>query len=526
MCPLAAIKYRPISNSMMGETNDMTPAPHTLTAVDLGIDTHQEAVVYMRRDCHVCRSEGFTASTRVLMETARRSVIATLNVVDDSMLPPGHVGLSKVAIRRLRIVSGDSVGVRHAPVLRSLAWVRKKIFGAALSEEEIREIIADISLYHYSDIEISSFLSACAGNRMNRDEIVGLTRAMVACGQRLEWPGHTKVFDKHCVGGLLGNRTTPLVVAIVAAAGLVIPKTSSRAITSPAGTADTMETLTRVDLSMADIQRVVGETGACLAWGGAVNLSPADDVLIRIERVLDLDAEGQLIASVLSKKIAAGSTHVLIDLPVGDTAKVRTRAQAERLTTLFDEVGRVCGLGIRCLITDGSKPVGGGIGPAEEARDLLAVLHRDKTAPQDLRERALLLAANLLDMANGYGLDPALLRATELLDSGQALERFERIVMAQGGFKKLPQARYQHTELAQQGGRLTSVDNRQLARLAKLAGAPLSPAAGLRIHTNVGCTVVEGQPLFTLYSDSTGEHEYAMNYYRERVNMFPIEALS
>ncbi|MEJ2681797.1 MAG: thymidine phosphorylase [Gammaproteobacteria bacterium] len=361
----------------------------------------------------------------------------------------------------------------------------------------------------------NSFLSVCAGSRLDVDEIIDLTQAMVACGKRLHWPNQSLILDKHCVGGLPGNRTSPLVVSIVSAAGLMVPKTSSRAITSPSGTADTMATLTTVNLDLTDIQRVVAETNACLVWGGAVNLSPADDVLIRIERALDLDGEGQLIASVLSKKIAAGSTHAVIDIPVGPTAKVRTKMDAERLASIFTQVGAACGIFIRCLISDGCQPVGLGIGPVEEARDVLAVLQGDVWAPKDLRERALMLAAHLFSLAYQFSYESGLEKATVILDEGQAWRQFQRIVAAQGGLKTLPEARYQHCETLSCAGTLIAVDNRRLARQAKLAGAPGTPAAGIRLHARVGDVLRVGAPVFTMYSGSRGELDYALSYYRE-----------
>lgn len=504
---------------------ELNASTERLLVVDMGIDTHQEPVVYMRRDCHICRSEGFTANSRVTLSYTQNSVIATLNVVDESVLEEGTVGLSKIAVARLGANNGDAIQIGHAPVVGSLSSVRKKVFGLKLSNDELIEIIEDISTHRYRDIEIASFLSVCAGSRLDVDEIIALTQAMVACGKRLSWPDSPMVLDKHCIGGLPGNRTTPLVVAIVSAAGLTIPKTSSRAITSPAGTADTMEALTTVNLSLADIQRVVAETHGCLAWGGAVNLSPADDLLIRIERALDLDGEGQLIASVLSKKIAAGSTHAVIDIPVGPTAKVRSQKDADRLASLFTQVGAACGIQIRCLITDGSQPVGRGVGPAEEARDVIAVLQRSSDAPEDLRERALFLAAHLFSLAYQRPYEQGLEKATKILDSGTAWEQFQRIIAAQGGMKSLPSADFQHTETAASTGTLQTIDNRQLARLAKLAGAPNVAAAGLRLHKRVGETVERGEPLFTLFSDTEGELQYALAYYRQ-ANIFTIGAAS
>ncbi|WP_088329943.1 thymidine phosphorylase family protein [Lacimicrobium sp. SS2-24] len=495
---------------------------HLLKAMDMGINTHHEPVIYMREDCEICRSEGFSANSRLQLEYADSSIIATLNIVDNPVLPKGYAGLSKIALQRLAIQAGDTIDIKQAPVVSSLAAVRKKIFGNRLSLDDFTGIITDISNHRYSDIEIASFLSVCAGSRLNLEEIIGLTLAMVNSGKRLSWPEHKQVFDKHCVGGLPGNRTTPIVVSIVSAGGLTIPKTSSRAITSPAGTADTLETITHVNLSLADMQRVVSQTGACLAWGGAVSLSPTDDLLIRIERALELDGEGQLIASVLSKKIAAGSTHVVIDVPVGETAKVRSHTDAQRLIDLFTQVGEACGLTVRCVLTDGSQPVGQGIGPVLEAQDLLAVLQNKPDAPTDLRDRALLLCAHLFDLAEQCGQQKGLEKATTILDSGAAWEQFQRIAEAQGGLKTPGKARYRHTERASRNGMLNAIDNRQLARLAKLAGAPSSAEAGLFLHTKVGEMVTTDSPVFTLHSQSKGELDYALAYYHQ-ASIFSIK---
>lgn len=494
-----------------------------LQVIEIGINTHQEPVVYMHKDCHICRSEGYSASTRLAIQSGSDVLIATLNIIDHEIVRPGQIGLSDIALERLAVRAGDRVTVSHAPYVRSLGLVRKKIYGNTLSDGDFLAIMRDVSEHNYRDIEIASFLSVCAGGRLSVDEIIGLTKSMVACGRKLEWPHAERVFDKHCIGGLPGNRTTPLVVAIVSSAGLLIPKTSSRAITSPAGTADTLEVLFDVDFSIDDMQRIVSSTGACLVWGGAVNLSPADDLMIKIERALDLDGEGQLIASVLSKKIAAGSTHVVIDIPVGPSAKIRTKVEADRLAGLFARVGDACGIHVRSLITDGSQPVGRGIGPAQEAADVLAVLQRHADAPEDLRNRALLIAANLIDLAESNGLERAKEKALDILESGAAWEQFQRIATEQGGLKALPEAEFSSIERAEKSGIVKAMDNRRLARLAKLAGAPLEQTAGLRLGVCVGQKIEVEDPLFELFSGTPGELQYALAYYQKNRDLIEIE---
>lgn len=484
---------------------------HGLKLATLGIDTRQEHVIYMRRDCHICRAEGFEAQSRVEVSFGGGNVLATVNVVDPPLLKPGEAALSLNAVRALGVSEGSIVEVSHAPVLESLSAMRSKVYGHRLSPHDLDLIISDIARGRYSDIHIAAFLSACAGGRMDIDETVALTASMVKAGDRLDWGGAI-VADKHCVGGLPGNRTTPIVVAIVAAAGLLMPKTSSRAITSPAGTADVMETLTRVDLDLAGMRRVVEQEGGCIVWGGSLTLSPADDVLIRVERPLDIDSDAQLVASVLSKKIAAGSTHAIIDIPVGPTAKVRTQTDAENLSAMLLAVGQQNGLHLRILQSDGTQPVGRGIGPALEALDVIDVLQGSARAPADLKERAVFLAGILLEHAGHSPPGAGGVEATRLLESGQAWRKFQSICMAQGGLRQPPVAAIREVVTATVSGTLAAIDSRRLARVAKLAGAPNVPAAGLELHVRVGDRIEKGMPLLTLHSQAPGELSYARQY--------------
>lgn len=481
----------------------------------LGIDTYQHHVVFMRSDCHICRSEGFSAHSRVQVTLRDRSIIATVNVVHSELLLQGESGLSESAWRALGAKPGDEIALSHPAPVESLSHLRARVYGKPLDDRGMLEILSDIQAGRYSDLQVSAFITACAGNRLDLSETVALTRAMVAVGERLQWPS-TRVMDKHCVGGLPGNRTTPIVVSIVAAYGLTIPKTSSHAITSPAGTADTMETLAPVDLSIAAMRRVVEREGGCVVWGGAAGLSPADDALVRVERPLELESEGQLVASVLSKKIAAGSTHVVVDVPLGPTAKVRSEAAAAFLGARLEEVGRAFGLQVRVAVTDGTQPVGRGVGPALEARDVLAVLRGEEQAPQDLRERALTLAGLILELSSGVPRGMGRQQAELLLDDGRAWSKFQAICEAQGGMRTPSRARHTCPVPAARAGHVGSVDNRRLARVAKLAGAPKAPAAGVEFLAPLGCTVDKGQPIFVVHAEALGELDYAMDYVRSR----------
>ena len=503
--------------------NDSTrPLLPPLRATRMHLHTLDQPIVVMRTDCHVCHSEGLSSRSQVLVIAGDRQVHALLYQTDSELFSVDQIALSEAAWAALGIQDNDAVEVKHPPLIESLTGVRRRIFGQRLGEQDFKTIIKDVVSGCYTDVHLSAFLTATATLPLDEQETVHLTRAMVDVGKRLRWASAI-VVDKHCVGGLPGNRTTPIIVAIAAANGLVMPKTSSRAITSPAGTADTMETLTPVDLNLETLRHVVHTEGGCLAWGGAMHLSPADDIFVRIERELDIDTEGQLIASVLSKKIAAGATHVVIDIPVGPTAKVRSLDTAQRLADRLTATAAHFGLTLRCLFTDGRQPVGRGIGPALEARDVLAVLRNDTDAPPDLRERAAQLAGAVLELGGAAKEGEGVRLALETLDSGRAWDRFQRICLAQGGLREPARSHCMEPITASQSGLVVEIDNRKLSRLAKLAGAPKSQAAGVHLQVRLGDQVKRGQTLMLVHAQTRGELAYALDYVQIAGNIVRID---
>jgi thymidine phosphorylase len=304
-----------------------------------------------------------------------------------------------------------------------------------------------------------------------------------------------------------------LVVPIVAAHGLLIPKTSSRAITSPAGTSDTMEVLAQVELPPEALDPLVRRERGCLAWGGTTRLAPVDDVLISVERPLGIDSQGQMVASILSKKIAAGATHLLLDIPVGPSAKVRSMRDAMQLRKLFEFVGDRLGLHLEVVITDGRQPVGRGIGPVLEARDVMQVLHNDPTAPLDLREKSLRLAGRIIEFdpdvrgGQGYAI------AREILESGRALARMERIIDAQGRQDTAWQpGRLTWEIFAEQDGAVTHIDNYLLATTARLAGAPMAKGAGVDIFKKLGDKVAQGEALYRIHAEFQSNFDFARDF--------------
>jgi thymidine phosphorylase len=480
----------------------------------VGIDTYKENVAYLHRECPIYRTEGFQALSKIEIHIVGNGapVIAVLNIVDDdSITAPDQLGLSEQVYHQLGMPDGTEVFISHASPPSSIKSVHLKIAGERLSYDDYLKIIQDIVNNRYSKIEIAAFLVGCAESGMEREEIISLTRAMVNTGEQLSWGEHL-VSDKHCIGGIPGNRTTMLIVPIVAAHGMLMPKTSSRAITSPAGTADTMEVLACVDLPQDKLRNILHQERAFLVWGGTAKLAPADDILIAVERPLSMDSSGQMVASILSKKVAAGATHLLIDIPVGDTAKVRNSAEGLKLRKIFEYVGDKMGLHIEVVLTDGSQPIGNGIGPVLEAMDIMKVLENDPQAPLDLREKALKLAGRIIEFdpdvrgGQGYVID------RDIVESGRALAKMNAIIDMQGrNPDPMKLGILQQTILANSSGSVHTINNLRIATIARLAGAPLDKGAGVYIHKKVGDKVSKGEALFTIYAEFNADFNFAIS---------------
>lgn len=492
--------------------NDGTPAEGVDAFVELLMGLHaplrlqvlaleaQEPLCVVN-SCDVARGARLEVTARHQSRCERLRAPAVVGA-DPTWVPPGHMGLDARSAERLGVVAGAELLVRSVPPARERGLLRKKIGGQALSELEYRRLLREVVDGRYERAELAAFLVS-ATHSLSDDEVQALAQARAALAQTLSWD-EAMVVDKHSIGGVPGSRITLIVVPIVAAFGLAMPKTSSRAITSAAGTADAMETLARVDLSASEVMACVRSARACIAWNGRLNHSVLDDVMNAITRPLGLDSARWAVASILSKKKAAGATHVVVDLPWGPRTKLATESEAQALARLFERTGQALGLTVRALVTEGSRPIGRGVGPALEVRDVLAILRGQADAPGDLRAKALLFASHILawhpevgTVADGHRV------AQELLASGAAHQAFEAIVDAQGRHKTpvLPGA-WTHEVLSPHDGRVDAVDGWAIADLARAAGAPADLGAGVDVLCEVGQRVARGQPILRIHASS------------------------
>ena len=452
---------------------------------------------------------------RIKIKKGKKIETVIMNLgVGKTSVPRGTIGLFEEALTSTKLKNKDTVEIIPARRPVSVEFIKKKLDGHTLSQKEIHQIVWDIVHNKLSNTEVTFFVAACYLNEMNEQETLHLTQEMVHHGDTLRFT-KKPIMDKHCIGGVAGNRTTMVIVPIIAAAGLTIPKTSSRSITSPAGTADTMEVLSNVSISVKKITTLVKKTNGCMIWGGSLNLAPADDKIIRVERPLAIDAESQLLASVIAKKASAGATHVVIDIPYGKGSKVLDKSKALQLKRDFEKFTKKLGITTKVVLTDGRQPIGNGIGPALEARDVLWVLENDERAPQDLVKKSLKLAGILLEMGNKAKVGQGFKKAKELLESGIALKKMKQIIKAQG--KKIDDSArirtgsYTIDLKAKKSGTITHISNTYLAKIARIAGAPNDKGAGIFLHHHLNDKVKKKDVIYTIYT----QNQRRMNYVKD-----------
>ncbi len=475
------------------------------------IDTWRRHIAYLPQDS-VIGAEDYLGPDRVDILAGDRSIRADVHVVAAcKILSVNEIGLSRQAYEDLALPEGTGVQIRRTPAPESRAALRAKIGGAALSQSQYAMLLTDIVEGRYPDGEVAAFLVA-ATRGLTDDEVVSLARVRASFSNPLKW-NERIVADKHSMGGIPGSRITLIVIPIVAAHGMAIPKTSSRAITSAAGTADAMETVARVDLDFEGLRRTVEQARGCIAWNGRLNHSALDDVMNTITRPLGIDSNRWSVASILSKKLSSGSTHVIVDLPYGPQAKLKSRLEAEELARLFETVGQGLGLTVEAHATDGSVPIGRGIGPALEVRDCLSVLDGAADAPVDLRDKALFFASRILawDPAIGTA-EVGLKRAENLLSSGAARAAFERIIDAQGRRSDpVRPSLLRQVVRASREGAVAGIDIFQIAGIARRSGAPLDKAAGIDLLKRQGHRVAAGDVLYAVHSSAPADLEAAMS---------------
>ncbi len=462
---------------------------------------------------------GVHAQDRISIKTTSKKNQEFSTIIDTvgSLIKKDEIGLSIEIKERLNLRKNQILDIAIAPNPESLNLIKRKLKGKKLKKKQIREIIEDITNNELSEAEIALFVSAMYDKGMTTKETIFLIESLLETGHKLNLKNKI-IVDKHSIGGVPGNRTTPLVVSICAAAGLIIPKNSSRAITSPAGTADVIETIAEIGFSVKELKKIVKKTKACMIWGGALGLVPADSRIIQVEKTISLDPEAQLLASIMSKKLSAGSNHILIDIPFGDEAKMNKK-KALRLKKKFKKLAKHFNRKMKVVLTKGNEPIGNGIGPALELIDVISILDPKKQGPKDLQEKSIFLCSQIFKLVGKK--QPEKL-AKHLLESGQAFEKFKEIIIAQNGsiqkinsLQKTINKQFKKTIYASKKVKIKNIENKDITILARTAGCPADKFSGLYLYAKEGNEIKKGEPIITIYAESRARLNQALKIYQK-----------
>jgi len=457
---------------------------------------------------------GVHANDRILIKTKTgKEFSMILDIMENGLVKKKEIAVTSEVKEILNLKLNQIVDVSLASAPRSLNFIKKKLNNGVFTQNEIKEIISDVVNNSLSEPEIALFISAMYKNGMSMKETIYLIKSILESGDKLDFK-EKLVVDKHSIGGIAGNRTTPVVISICAAGGLICPKTSSRAITSAAGTADVIDAIAKVDFNMKEIKKLVNKTKGCMVWGGSLGMVPADSKIIHIEKLLKIDPEAQLLASIMAKKLAMGSKYILIDIPYGKSAKV-SKQKARNLAKKFEKLGRFFKKKLKVVLTDGTQPIGNGIGPILELIDLIKLLDPKKQGPLDLEKKSLFLAGEIFEMTGKAKKGEGIEMAEKILRSGKAFEKFKEIIKAQKGkIKDFKISKLKKDIFSNKKGKIREIDNKKMNSLARVAGCPADKFAGLYLYNHVGTKVKKGEKILTIYAQSKSRLNEAIKFYK------------
>lgn len=481
-----------------------------LKALSLDLEAGGKLIVVLNRD--TVEEMNLHPLDRVKLKYGNKELTAIIDVTERTV-GEDEIGLYQDVYSRLGVEEGSEIVVKDAKPPESVEYIKEKISGRSLNHDKIRTIVQDVVKGNLSDVELTSFVTSLDLNGVSLEEAEYLSRSMAEGGDILELDKNP-IYDKHSIGGVCGDKTSMLLVPIIAYQGLTIPKTSSKAITSPAGTANRMSVLTDVELGLEEIKETVRKTNGSIVWGGAVDLAPADDLFIQVEYPIGIDP--LLLPSIMAKKKSVNADYVVIDIPTGRGAKIKTMEEAQNLAEDFIELGKRLGIEVKCASTYGEQPLGYAMGPALEAKETLETL-KDINKTPNLVEKVSSLAGTLLETS---GEDNGKRKAREILRSGNAEKKFREIINTQGGN---PNIKPEDIPLgdkivdikSKDKGKVLWLSNPIMRDIARKAGAPKDKGAGVLLNKKMGDSVEKGEELFTIYAESSNKMDSALDIVEE-----------
>jgi pyrimidine-nucleoside phosphorylase len=402
--------------------------------------------------------------------------------------------------------------------LRPQDVIRKKRDGLSLSREEIEFFIGGITSGRIADYQVSALLMAIYLNGMDQNEQQSLTEAMLNSGSILDFSDIPKAkADKHSTGGV-GDKTSIIIAPLVAACGVYVPMISGRGLGHTGGTLDKLESIPgyRVNLSATEFKQVLQQVGYAMA-GQTAELAPADKKMYALrDATATVEAIPLIVASIISKKAAAGLDAMIIDVKVGNGAFMRQESRAKDLAHALVSTGNSCGIKTRALLTDMNQPLGSAVGNSLEVKECIEILRGEASeGAEPVLDLSLELCAHMLILANvDKTVEDARARLRGVLDSGEALESLRRNIEAQGGEPRvcdkpaqfLPLVRESVKVESPRSGYITSIDTTEIGHaIAAIGGGrvriedTIDPTVGFISELKLGEQVKSGEALGAVY---------------------------
>jgi AMP phosphorylase len=454
----------------------------------------------------------------------RKPIIVSLDTTD-SIVDEGEIGFFEDVWEKYRLKFGEVVKINLVPSSKAIASIRKKLLGGKLNYEEIYCIIKDIATDQLGTTLTTYYAAAGYAPGFDEEEMYYMTKALSETGDILKFDGI--VADKHSIGGVAGKGITPLVVPIVSCIdGVVVPNTSTRAVTSASATTDMLEVIMPMSFTKQELESMILKNNSFMVWGGGLDLAPADDKIIQVQKPLGIESIDKFVASIVAKKVAQGVNHVVFDVPMGKGAKIETEEEFQKVKSHFERVCGKFGIKVRIHRRDVRGIDGNAVGPALECREFLRVYERDERRSLQLEEDALQIAGDLIELCGKAQQGEGYVRAKQILESGDAFQKLKQIVKFQGGNENLSSNTLEiggitWDFISEHEGKIEGINNKKVFEVCVALGNPRIKEAGMYFYKKPGEEVKKGDKLVTLFATTDNRMQLGRRVLEE-VKIFDI----
>lgn len=470
---------------------------------------------------------GVGIGDKVALEIAGRKklIIVTLDITD-TLVEEGEAGFYEDIWEKFNIKFGEVVKVKLIPPSEAVVSIRKKLLGGKLNYKEIFGIVKDISEDRLGKILTTYYAASGYSPGFDEEEMLYMTKAMAGTGDVLQFEGI--VADKHSIGGVAGKGITPLVVPIVACLdGIVLPNTSTRAITSASATTDMLEVIMPMSFSKEDLEAFILKGNSFMVWGGGLDLAPADDKIIQVQKPIGIESIDKFVASIVAKKIAQGVNYVVFDVPVGKGAKIHTEEEFKKVKSIFERVCSKFGINVIIHRRNVTGIDGNAVGPCLECREFLRIYERDERKSLQLEEDALKMAGDLIELCGKADKGGGYKLAREILESGDAFAKLREIIRLQGGNEQVSSNNLEIGGItfeceSTKEGVIGNISNKKVFTVCRAMGNPRIKEAGMYFHKKTGDKVKIGDRLVTLYATTDSRLDLGKKVFDD-VNIFDIK---